>query len=718
MNPISANHPPAEVLARYKAGGLTSEERAQWDTHVDQCSICQLQLDQATQAYSDVKEAARQAPPPPPPIDGFEYELDDQAQPVRLGIGGLGVVYLGRETKPARPVAIKFLHTGYDLSESDRQRFAREAEAAARVSHPNIVQVIKYGTVAGRQYCVMEFVQGGTLADQVNDGPIDPPKAARWICTLARAMAYAHSRGVFHRDLKPANILAKPDRDGAVSLKIADFGLARMVDAPDLTGSGALLGTPGYMAPEQVKGQSDKIDARTDVYGLGATLYYLLAGQRPFADESGLALLQSIELNDPNPPLSRRSTERKRHADLETICLKCLRKSSDDRYGSAELLAEDLENYLAGRPIRARAVGRGERAIKWVRRNKAVTGLAAAVIVVFVASVVFAGIADRQRNRAITAEKENKLKLAKSYYDQARLASQQGMWPQTLENLNEAISSGHTDLFDLHRLKLTVHKAMLQSDQVQSQLHLLSKLADTNRQRAIVKLQNALELLGVDDDQLIALLQEIQVIDLPEADKSFVKGLLATSSPDAVDCMIHATELDPLHREARTTGAYLAILLGRFQSARPLVHGGRALYPSDPEMLFLSALLAALADGDLPEANRCMEQIASEYAALLKPRFKLTATTFSKYRDVRRFAYNSNALSRIRVSAAAIQDAGQIIAILQKTDVPHNARSFRIVVPPVIRQGLGKAISDLVPAVLGSALTPNQLGSLNRASGH
>ena len=298
-----------------------------------------------------------------------------------LGRGAMGVVYKARQVALGRTVALKVLRGG-DAADADREaRFHREAALAGRLHHPNIAQVFAYGLHGGRAFIVMEFVEGRTLAHAA-DRPRPANEAARQVETLATAVQFAHSNGVVHRDLKPANVLVA--RDG--QLKIVDFGLAKELDdASSRTLSGAILGTPAYMAPEQAGGRAPVVGPATDVWALGAILYDLLTGRPPFHGASPMATLQQVLTTQPPPP-SRTQPDLPR--DLETICLKCLEKDPARRYASAAALADDLRRFQAGESIRARPVRAHERTWRWCRRNPAWAAMLSAAAVLLTVTAV------------------------------------------------------------------------------------------------------------------------------------------------------------------------------------------------------------------------------------------------------------------------------------------------------------------------------------------
>jgi serine/threonine-protein kinase len=279
-----------------------------------------------------------------------------------LGRGGMGVVYEALQAQINRPVAIKVILAGEFATPADLRRFQVETEAVAWLDHPNIVPIHEVGEEQGRPYFSMKLCPGGSLDDHLDRYRADPRAAAQVAATVARAVDHAHRRGVLHRDLKPGNILL--DAEGAPL--VADFGLARRLDsAPDLTRAGALLGSPPYMAPEQAAGNRGDLTVTTDVYGLGAVLYTLLSGRPPFRGETPLETLDQVRHRRPDPPTG---PDGRLDRDLQTVCLKCLEKDPRDRYESAAALADDLERWSRGEPIRARPAGLGHQLWLWARR--------------------------------------------------------------------------------------------------------------------------------------------------------------------------------------------------------------------------------------------------------------------------------------------------------------------------------------------------------------
>ncbi len=358
----------------------------------------------------------------PPRLFG-DYEILGE-----LGRGGVGVVYRARQLSLNRPVALKLVLAGQLASAAEVRRFRTETEAAARLEHSNIVPIYEVGDCEGRQFFSMRLVEGMSLAEAISDWNLrearqaaepanpktqqDSPEdtrlaflptnsPAQLVAIIARAVHYAHQRGVLHRDIKPANILI--DTHGQPHL--TDFGLAKLLEnQSSLTHSGAVMGTPSYMAPEAAAGRAKEVTTATDVYSLGAVLYELLAGRPPFIGDSPISVLRKVLEEEPTPPslaIRQRTAERRSDQtgtvdhpstldrprvdrDLETICLKCLEKEPVRRYSSAEALAEDLERFQRGEPIVARPSASWERCLKWARRQPALAAALAACLVLFV----------------------------------------------------------------------------------------------------------------------------------------------------------------------------------------------------------------------------------------------------------------------------------------------------------------------------------------------
>jgi tRNA A-37 threonylcarbamoyl transferase component Bud32 len=403
--------PSQEELLALLAGHLAEAPRAAVEAHVEECTTCQGRLEKLTQP---TEEDPWPLPPPPsgagwplpsdscldpllalPPTEGSSEAMpaaQDRKPPqvagyeivAEIGRGGMGVVYKARHQQLKRPVALKMILTGSHAAAPLLARFRREAEAVARLQHPHIVQIYEIGEQDGLPYLCLELVEGRSLAQQLAGGPLPPRSAAQLLETVARAVHYAHQSGIIHRDLKPANILLAFSRepsaraDGALAggsrlnecvPKITDFGLAKqLTDQTGPTSTGAILGTPRYMAPEQAAGRNQEVGPPTDVYALGAILYETLTGRPPFGAATPLETALQVVSQEPVPPTVFQPQVPR---DLETICLKCLHKEPRKRYAAAADLAEDLHHFLEGRPIQARRSSWVERAWRWGRRNPA-----------------------------------------------------------------------------------------------------------------------------------------------------------------------------------------------------------------------------------------------------------------------------------------------------------------------------------------------------------
>ena len=373
---LDSERPPEEVCR--DCPELLPQVRRRWRRKL----ACDARLDgmfpARVPASSVGGKSSRPSLPDLPRIPG--HELQEV-----LGRGGMGVVYRARHLRLNRCVALKMLLTGAHAGPEARERFLREANAAAGLRHPNIVQVYEMGDQDGQPYFTMEFVEGGNLAGKLAGVPQPPRHAAELLATLAEAVEAAHQSGIVHRDLKPSNILLTADG----TPKIGDFGLARRMEGESgLTWTGISIGTPSYMAPEQAEARPLAWGPTVDVYALGAILYEVLTGRPPFRAETAAATVRLVISQEPEPP-SRLNDKVPR--DLETICLKCLQKESQHRYAGASALASDLRCFLAGEAIAARPDRRLARLTRRVRRRPVLSAVVAAVSV-FVAALLGGGM--------------------------------------------------------------------------------------------------------------------------------------------------------------------------------------------------------------------------------------------------------------------------------------------------------------------------------------
>lgn len=404
----------ADILV--ENGTLTEEIRRAIETLVEQHigrhdGDSQKSLSALTQTVSYVQswETYTVAPTQNQPDDNPSstefggYELLHE-----IAKGGMGVVYKARHRKLNRIVALKMIRSSELAGEEQVRRFHSEAEAAAQLDHPGIVPVFEVGEANGQHFFSMAFVQGKSLHAKVTDvGPLAAKEAASLMRAVANAVEFAHDKGIVHRDIKPQNILL--DEHGEP--RVADFGLAKHVHGgSDLTAAGQVMGTPSYMAPEQASGKIEEVDASSDVYSVGATLYFLLTSRPPFQAASTMDTLRQVVDAEPAPP---RQLNPDVPRDLETICLKCLRKESAKRYSSAADFADDLSRWLEKRPIVARPVTRAEKAWLWCRRRPAVASLLVAMVSLAVVGAIIVKRREHQQEsvdlvqRLVTAETDD-----------------------------------------------------------------------------------------------------------------------------------------------------------------------------------------------------------------------------------------------------------------------------------------------------------------------
>nr|MBC8290731.1 serine/threonine protein kinase [Planctomycetota bacterium] len=331
--------------------------------------------------------------PTPGPRFLGDYELIEE-----VARGGMGVVYKARQLSLGRIVAIKVIRGGDFAIDNDIQRFRNEAEAIANLHHPNIVAIHEVGEHEGQYYFSMNFVDGGCLSDLVREHPLPVNDAVAIVKQVAEAVQFAHQQGVLHRDIKPSNILI--DTNGRIQL--TDFGLAKRVESDSqLTMTGQILGTPSYMSPEQAAGNRTLMGPSSDVYSLGAVLCELLTGRPPFAAATPIETIRQVfEEDSLSPRLLNSDVPR----DLETICLKCLKKLPAERYFSAQELADELDRFLEGKPIQARPLGFVSRVWRWCRRKPLAAELIVATVVLSIFVIVESVWAARQREQLLVDE--------------------------------------------------------------------------------------------------------------------------------------------------------------------------------------------------------------------------------------------------------------------------------------------------------------------------
>ncbi len=400
-----------------------------------------------------------------------------------LGRGGMGVVYKARRRGLTRIVALKMILSGAHAGPAERERFRWEGEAVARLQHPNIVQIHDIGEHDGFAYLTLEYCGGGTLAARLAAAEMDPREAARTVEVLARAVHCAHLAGLVHRDLKPSNVLISDDG----TLKITDFGLAKDVGAAGQTMSGSVLGSPSYMAPEQAEGRRHQIGPATDVYSLGAILYECLTGVPPFRRATVLETLEMVRLSE---PLSLTRLRPRVPRDLEVICLKCLRKEPARRYAQALELAEDLDRFLAGRPIHARPSGRTERTWRWCRRNPALAASLAVLAVALLGGTTISSVLAIAARAEARRARNSELRAAEA----GRKLQSQLADSSTAAGISAARREDHAEAL----LRFTHAVRLASSDREREQLN---RIRVRNWERRVLQPESRLSLPGFRSQQ-------------------------------------------------------------------------------------------------------------------------------------------------------------------------------------------------------------------------
>lgn len=405
-----------------------------------------------------------------------------------LGTGGMGRVWEAVDEKASRTVALKLLADPAAMRQ-DARRLRLEAKAVAQLEHPNIVPLYSVGEFDGRPYFTMRFFPGGTLAERLETIKSDPKQVASLVSYVARAVHFAHQRGVLHRDIKPSNILVEVKADGTLNPFVADFGLANGTDGSKSRNRRGFSGTPQYMSPDSVQGLPPTV--ATDVWGIGATLYAAMTGSPPFFAEHPLALMKMICQSDPVPP----STKNKSIAsELCRICLKCIEKDPAHRYESANAIADDLDNWLAGRPVTALPLGVTGRVRNWTARNPIHTALVATVVLGFIAVTATELSYNeklRVRNQQLVValdEMKQTTIMAEAKSIQARAASEYGMQP---------LSVGRSAVSTFYELAIK-DEAFQKPDALQTRMRLLETVLEYY-EKEIIDRTNAPEQLKVAD---------------------------------------------------------------------------------------------------------------------------------------------------------------------------------------------------------------------------
>lgn len=472
MDPARSRCPRCDVLLIDTPGGPV-------------CPSCAL-----AEALGPEHDGEKDSETFPRPFGGFEL-LDE------LGRGGMGLVFRARQLSLNRVVALKVLLNGTFSDEAGRRRFRAEAEAAARLQHPNIVAIHEVGEHDGVPYLTMDLIDGPDLGRFSNGRPVKPMLAAKLVSDIAAAVQAAHDAGILHRDLKPANILMGSDGRP----RVADFGLAKRSGAdlpPATTLSGHMLGSPSYASPEQAGGNAGQIGVPSDVYGLGAILYHLITGRAPFVAATATQTLRLVLETEAVPP---RQLSPSLPRDLETICLKCLQKAPAQRYSSAAALADDLNRFMEGRPVLARPISALAHAVRWCRLHPAPAVLSAALLASLVCVAVISNIEAHRTKRARALAQESESAAVASREDAEKLMA--WLLDDLCEDLDRSGRRGHVT--KLARQAVVYYENLPRS----------SRSADSERRhgRALLELGSALEAGANYEEAELRIRQAVEILE-------------------------------------------------------------------------------------------------------------------------------------------------------------------------------------------------------------
>jgi serine/threonine protein kinase/Flp pilus assembly protein TadD len=642
-----------------------------------------------------------------------------------LAEGALGEVYRAQHPELNREVAIKFIKHARVGDEASRRRFMQEAEITARLEHPGIVPVYALGTNERGQPCyMMRLIKGRTLHDaiatfhaseSISRDPDERAKALRGLLrrfvSVCNTIAYAHSRGVLHRDIKPKNVmLGKYDET-----LVVDWGLATPFDRSDsyrdlneetLKPGGANgvygshidgVGTPQYMSPEQAEGYYELVGPASDTYSLGVMLYVLLVGQVPFDGRDMTEVLEKVRQGNFFTP---RQVKPEVPRALEAICLKAMSRNISDRYAKALELADDLERWMADEPVTAWREPLTLQVGRWVRRHKS---SAVAVVTLFVCALILAVIsvaAHRttiERDSAREAKSRSDQLLARSYIDQARVAAARGLWRKALESYGRYFANGNPKTSEIVLGRVAALVALNRESEALSELDEIADDAELgeNAGRVLLWLADLQNEARNDPDVKERLIRTALEKGLPDADREYAQGLLAATSPEAVEHFKRALEFDPSHVRAVEMLTSLYILLGRHEDARDLIEAARLVFPEDANPRLLEALQTALR-GDKAEAEALIAQPKADIDPDRATRWVSLIRIIHRFRvisldDTDLTAANGAAV--MEEYAGAVQSLMEVLANIQGGTESSTKRGFD---PPPY---LNRRLRTLIPAL-------------------
>lgn len=606
-----------------------------------------------------------------------------------IGSGSFSDVYLADDERLKRKVALKFLKPWMLSSANLKARMLREAQAVASLQHPNVVPVFEIGQHDNREFIASQFVEGPTLADWCHSHAPDPRRGARMIAQLAVALDTAHSNGIVHRDVKPENVIvAQQDQP-----MLLDFGLAHFGNATsELTVEGEIVGTPAYMSPEQAAGIRE-VGPSSDIYSLGVMLYQLVTGRLPFEGRPSAVLQQTIH-SEPDPP--NRVNASVPH-DLQTICLKALAKSPNDRFASAQQLADDLRRFLRGEPILARPLGLSERCRRIMTKYPIATALAFLLMVGLAGAI--GGIIQyqnvvRERNRATAAKEESRALHARDAAISGQIAQRRGQTRVAVERFREALARGH---LDTKEILVSIAECELANGEFLESVDTLnvlrqSRLPPEDEARTqLVELQLALSGHLVLTTELDEFADSISIMELRDTDQHLLLGLQATNTAASLREFHRAYELDSHNVAARRLAALMAFLLADFDRSLQICETSQQLFDDRPEFQLLRAMnLSAIGESFAAEGLISDARISEEQ------RQQWSALCVFVNQSCRRFDTGASRVFKNDDRQESELDLEQLVDVLKTVKTSHSELSLRNqwYLPPRVARAFGQFLKE------------------------